>query len=223
MASFLVTIDLVILTIRDGMLNVLLIRRGKPPFPGQWALPGGFVCEGEDLDAAAVRELAEETGVQFDRVHLEQVRTYATPGRDPRGRIASVSYLAIAPDLPAPVAGTDATAAGWVPFPIPMALAFDHDAILRDGIDRARSKLEYSPLATAFCEESFSIGDLRAVYEAVWGLPLDPRNFARKVTSVTGFLVPTGQRRQPHSGRPAALYRAGPAITLYPPMLRPES
>jgi 8-oxo-dGTP diphosphatase len=218
---FSLAVDLVILTIRDGQLNVLLIRRGKDPFRHRLALPGGFVRPDEDLDTAAIRELGEETNIQGARLHLEQVRTYGAPDRDPRGRVASVVYLAIAPDLPVPVAGTDAATAQWVPIADSHHLAFDHDTILGDAVERARAKLEYSPLAAAFCHEPFTIGELRVVYEAVWAVPLDPRNFHRKVTSVEGFVVPTGTQRRPPTGRPAALYQQGDATVLYPPMLRP--
>jgi 8-oxo-dGTP diphosphatase len=220
--SFSLAIDLVILTIRADRLHVLLIERGKEPYRCMLALPGGFVHLDEDLDSAAVRELGEETNLEGGPLHLEQLRTYAAPGRDPRGRVASVAYLAIAPDLPVPVAGTDAAAARWVPVEESRNLAFDHEVILRDGVDRARAKLEYSPLATAFCRELFTIGELRSVYETVWGVPLDPRNFSRKVTGVDGFVVPTGERRNPGVGRPASLYRRGDATILYPPMLRPS-
>jgi 8-oxo-dGTP diphosphatase len=222
-SSFKLAIDLVILTIRDDRLAVLLIQRGHEPYRGRPALPGGFVRGREDLDDAAVRELGEETGLDGRTLYLEQVRTYASPDRDPRGRVASVAYLAIAPDLPVPVAGTDAAAAQWVPVARANRprLAFDHDVILRDAVERARAKLEYSPLATAFVPEEFTIGELRGVYEAVWGAPLDPRNFHRKVTGVDGFVVPTGERRNPHTGRPAGLYRRGTATLLHPPMLRP--
>ncbi|MGW4463970.1 NUDIX hydrolase [Micromonospora sp. NPDC004704] len=224
-SPFRIAIDLVILTIRQGRLHVLLIERGKEPFMGQPALPGGFVRAGEDLDDTAVRELAEETGIDGRRLYLEQVRTYGHPDRDPRGRIASVAYLAIAPDLPTPVAGTDAATARWAPVDddllSPGRLAFDHHVLLRDATDRARAKLEYSPLATEFCQELFTISDLRAVYEAVWGVRLDPRNFHRKVTGVDDFVVATKERRIPPTGRPAVLYRRGEAPLLHPAMLRP--
>ncbi|MEV4624955.1 NUDIX domain-containing protein [Micromonospora sp. NPDC049523] len=224
-SPFRIAIDLVILTIRQDRLHVLLIERGKEPFKGQPALPGGFVRAGEDLDDTAVRELAEETGIDGRRLYLEQVRTYGHPERDPRGRIASVAYLAIAPDLPIPVAGTDAATARWAEVDddllSPGRLAFDHNVLLRDATDRARAKLEYSPLATEFCQELFTISELRAVYEAVWGVRLDPRNFHRKVTGVDDFVVATKERRIPPTGRPAVLYRRGAAPLLHPAMLRP--
>lgn len=219
-----VAADLVILTVRDGSLEVLLIRRGIEPHKGRWALPGGFVRPDEDLEAAARRELAEETGLVSDRIHLEQVATYGEPGRDPRGRVLSVAYLALVPDLPAPVAGTDAAAASWVPasevLADPERLAFDHHRILADGVERARAKLEYSPLATAFCAGEFTIAELRGIYEAVWGTPLDPRNFHRKVTKTDGFVVPLGATTTRDGGRPAQLFTRGPATFLYPPLSR---
>ena len=215
---FAVTVDLVVLTVRDGALQVLTVRRGGPPYEGEWALPGGFVRVDEDLPAAAGRELAEETGLRS--VHLEQLATYGAPSRDPRMRTVSVAYLVMGPDLPAPEAGSDAADARWVPVSDARRLAFDHDAILADGVERARSKLEYTPLATGFCPAEFTVGDLRAVYEAVWGAPLDPRNFHRKVTGSTGFLEPTGAWSAGGRGRPAQLYRRGPATLLTPPMLR---
>ncbi|TDD52150.1 NUDIX hydrolase, partial [Kribbella antibiotica] len=186
--------DLVILTVRDSALQVLLIRRGIAPYRGRWALPGGFVREDEDLEQTARRELTEETGLAADRIHLEQVATYGAPRRDPRGRVVSVAYLALVPDLPVPVAGTDAESACWVPavdlLADPTHLAFDHHQILTDAVERARAKLEYSPLAAAFCPDEFTISELRTIYEAVWGIPLDPRNFHRKVTKTPDFVAP---------------------------------
>jgi 8-oxo-dGTP diphosphatase len=226
-----VTVDLVVLTIRQGDLTVLLIRRGAEPFLGQLALPGGFVRPDESLDAAANRELLEETGLDLSRarhghdateqVHLEQLASFGDPGRDPRLRVVTVAYLALAPELPAPRAGSDAAGASWLPADdISEKLAFDHDRILADGLERARAKLEYAPLATAFCPAEFTVGQLRRVYETVWGTTIDPRNFHRKVTGTPGFLEPAGRTTEGDRGRPAQLYRRGEATVLYPPMLR---
>ncbi|MCM3882471.1 NUDIX domain-containing protein [Frankia sp. R82] len=217
------SVDLVLLTVRDDQLAVLLVRRGIDPYRGRWALPGGFVRPGEDLADAAVRELAEETGLRHRPAHLEQLATYGTPGRDPRGHVVTVAFLALAPQSRAPVAGTDAAASRWAPLrdTSTAELAFDHAAILADGLERARSKIEYSAVATAFCEPEFTVADLRRIYELVWGCRLDPRNFHRKVTGTAGFLLPTGRFTTPDSGRPAELYRRGEAGVLHPAMLRP--
>jgi ADP-ribose pyrophosphatase YjhB (NUDIX family) len=222
-ASVSVTVDLVILTVRAEQLQVLLIERGNPPFKGRLALPGGYLRGRETLDEAALRELKEETGVDGRRLHLEQLRTYSDPERDPRGRVITAAYLALGPNLPTPVAGTDAREAYWVPIWDAQqhgALAFDHGHILRDAVERARSKLEYTTVATVFCSESFTVGDLRRVYETIWGIPLDPSNFRRKITRADGFLEPTGDRRMSTTGRPASLYRKGSASLLMPPFLR---
>ncbi|GGU63110.1 NUDIX hydrolase [Lentzea flava] len=215
---FAVTVDLVVLTVRSDALCALLVRRGEAPYRGRWALPGGFVREFESVDDAAARELVEETGVAG--LHLEQLATYGEPRRDPRMRVVSVAYLALAPDLPVPVAGTDAAAASWVPVEDVGALAFDHARILADGVERARAKLEYTALGTEFCGPEFTVAELRRVYEIVWGVSLDPRNFHRKVTGVEGLLEATGESTARDGGRPAALYRRGGASVLYPPLVR---
>jgi 8-oxo-dGTP diphosphatase len=224
-ASLPVTVDVVALTVRDGALHVLLVERGVEPYRGALALPGGFVLPGERLAQAARRELEEETGVAPPG-HLEQLRTYGPLGRDPRGPVLSVAHLLLAPEFGVVHAGSDAGAAAWHPVepllpagpaggPTPSGertasgadLAFDHARILADGVERARAKLEYSALATAFCPPEFTVADLRRVYEAVWGVRLDPRNFSRKATSAVGFLEDTGRTTSGGTGRPAALYR----------------
>jgi 8-oxo-dGTP diphosphatase len=221
---FAVTADLVVLTLRDGELLALLISRGAEPYAGKLALPGGFTHVDEDIETAAYRELKEEVDVGRRDVVLEQLRTYGAPGRDPRMRVVSVAWLALGANLPEPTAGSDAADAFWMSvrkaLRRPKELAFDHAQILRDGLDRARAKLEYSTLATAFCPKKFTVGELREVYEAVWGTELDPRNFHRKVTGAEGFLIETGERTTRAGGRPAMLYRAGPAEQLHPPILR---
>ena len=215
------TVDLVILTVRENLLHVLVIERGNEPYQGQAALPGGFLRPGEHLRRAAERELDEETGLDGTALHLEQLAVYDDPDRDPRGRVVSIAYLAIAPDLPIPAAGSDARSARWAPVSaVRDTLAFDHTKILDDAVERARTRLEFTTLAAAFCGPAFTIGDLRKVYEVVWNTPLDPRNFSRKVAHTEGFIEPTGTKRNPDTGRPAALYQRGPAQTLNPPLLR---
>jgi 8-oxo-dGTP diphosphatase len=217
-------VDLAILTVRDDALQVLVITRGNEPFRGRPALPGGFLRGDEDIADAAIRELREETGLDGSGMHLEQLRAYGAPDRDPRGRVVSIAFLAIWPDLPLPIAGSDASTATWQPVgTVRGTLAFDHDQILDDAVERARSRLEFTTLATTFCGPSFTIGDLRHVYEVVWGRKLDPRNFNRKVTGTPGFVEPSGERRVPEVGRPAALYVAGPGKTLNPPIMRGPS
>jgi len=219
---FAVAVDLVILTVRDGQLCVLTVERGEDPFRGRLALPGGFVHPDEDLVSAAARELIEETGVPAP--YLEQLATYGDPDRDPRMRVVSVAHLALVPHQPDPVGGSDAAAAAWyvVAELGRRSLAFDHHRILRDGVERARAKLEYTTLATSFCPREFTIGELREIYEAVWDQPLDPRNFHRKVIASEGFVVETPRTTSRGGGRPARLYRAGKATELVPPLRRPS-
>jgi 8-oxo-dGTP diphosphatase len=223
--AVLLAVDLVILTLRESALHVLLVKRGVRPHLGAMAVPGGFLRDrAEGIDEAARRELAEEAGLDAGALHLEQFGVYGEPGRDPRGRVVSVAYLAIAPSLPEPIAGTDAADACWTPADLVLsggvALAFDHLSIVCDGVERARAKLEHSALATAFCGQTFTISELQQVYEAVWGVRLDPRNFYRKVQGARGFLVADGPIRKTEAGRPARLFRAGPRTVLHPPILR---
>jgi 8-oxo-dGTP diphosphatase len=226
-----VSVDVALFTLRGGRLSVLLVRRGVAPYEGAWALPGGFVLPHEDLPAAAARELAEETGVGRFAGHLEQLASYGAPDRDPRMRVVSVAHVAVAPGLPpARAAGDAADARYWpvedlavdAPDDDRPVLAFDHATILRDAHERVRSKLEYTPLAAAFCDEPFTIADLRRVYDAVWGTRLDPANFQRKVLGTPGFVEPTEDHAGsgPAGGRPARLYRRGSATLLHPAMLR---
>ncbi|MFI9821850.1 NUDIX domain-containing protein [Streptomyces sp. NPDC052013] len=223
---FAVTVDLAVFTIREGTLHVLLVERGQEPYAGRWALPGGFVQPDESAETAARRELAEETGLtDVSGLHLEQLRTYSEPDRDPRMRVVSVAFAALLPDAPEAHGGSDAAEARWMPYDAVRELAFDHDRILADAHDRIGAKLEYTCLATAFCPPEFTLGELQQVYETVWGTALDRPNFRRKVLATPGFVetVPGGARLTGGRGKPAALYRAGTATTLHPPLLRPTS
>ncbi len=212
--AFAVTVDVVILTMADGRLQVLLVRRGVAPFEGMWAIPGGFKRPDETLDEAAIRELAEETGVDGAAV-LNQFGAYGDPGRDPRMNVVTVAYLAVLRDVGTVVAGTDAAQASLVPVSDVLdgefELAFDHERILRDAVDRLRVDLELRGIATAFVGPTFTLAELRAVYEGVWGVHLDGANFRRSILSEEGWVIPTGRRAQPGAtgGKPAELYRAG--------------
>ncbi|MFJ5263076.1 NUDIX domain-containing protein [Streptomyces sp. NPDC088387] len=222
---FAVTVDLAVLTLRAGALHVLLVERGHEPYAGHWALPGGFVLPKESAETAARRELAEETGLSdVSGLHLEQLRTYSEPDRDPRMRVVSVAYAALLPEPPEPHGGGDVTQARWVPYDSARPLAFDHDRMLADAQERVGAKLEYTCLATAFCPPEFTLGELQQVYETVWDTPLDRPNFRRKVLATPGFVepVPGAARLTGGRGKPAALYRAGTATALHPPLLRPS-
>ena len=214
--AFAVTVDVVILTMADGVLHVLLIRRGEEPFKNVWAVPGGFKRPQETLDEAARRELAEETGVDVPSL-LTQFGAYGDPGRDPRMNVVTVAYLAVLRDVGAIVAGTDAADAALVAasdiLEERVELAFDHLGIVRDAIERVRVDLEVSGIATAFVGTTFTMAELRAVYEAIWGVQLDAANFRRSLVGDDGWVIPTGRtaRPGPGGGRPAELYRAGRA------------
>jgi 8-oxo-dGTP diphosphatase len=229
-----VAVDLPLLTVRSGLLCVLLVRRGDFPDKNKWVLPGGFLAPHESADQAAVRRLREETGLEVDPWHIEQLATYTRPDRDPRGprgkhangRIISIAYLVFAPEGREPTAAADAADARWWAvddLDLGAAghegpeLAFDHAEIVRDAVERCRAKLEYTTLAATFINEPFSLGDLRRVYEAVWGVKLHHSNFARKVTSSAGFLVP-----EEMAAKRQLLYRPGPALFMAPPLTRPE-
>jgi 8-oxo-dGTP diphosphatase len=223
-----VTVDMVVLTITDGVLQVVLVKRGGEPYEGRWALPGGFIREDETLDEAARRELVEETNATA-APFLTQFRTYGDPERDPRLRVVTVVYLAVVPTVGSLAAGTDASMTQL--FPVERVLrargreklAFDHVRLLGDAVEEARSLLETTSIATSFVSGVFTLSDLRSVYEVVWDQPLDPGNFRRKVLSTPGFVVPTGKRGQPgpEGGKPPDLYRRGRLARLDPPLRRP--
>ena len=199
-----VTVDIVIFTIQAGALKVLLVKRGVPPFAGQYAIPGGFVLEGESLEQAALRELREETGV--DDVYLEQLYSFGDPERDPRGRVVTVAYFAlIAAEHSHLQAGTDAAAAAWFPVEAVPDLAFDHAKILEYAVERLRNKFEYTTVGFQLLPEKFTLSELQEVYEAILGKDLDKRNFRRKL-SLLKILKPTSEYRR-DGRKPARLYR----------------
>jgi 8-oxo-dGTP diphosphatase len=214
-----VTVDIVVLTLIDAELSVLLVKRGEHPFKGRFALPGGFVRvgdgkrdQGEDLDAAAERELAEETGLRPKSAYLEQLAAFGKAGRDPRMRVISIAYFALVrPTLvPFVEAGGDAAHASWlrVDDALRAELAFDHEHILRSALARAREKLDTSDVAFELVPETFTIAELRAVHEAVKGEALDPGNFRKRFQRMLedGVIQPSPGKRIT-SSKPAKVYR----------------
>lgn len=232
--AFAVTADIVIMTIVNGRRSVLLIQRGAEPYKGYWALPGGFVNPDEDATQAAWRELKEETNLDIDIKWLEQLGTYSTPKRDERMNVVSVAHLAILPNPGVPEGGDDAVNARFVPIDDILnpsseedriLLAFDHEEILRDALERAMSKLEYTPIATAFLGETFTISDLLNVYKIFWARDdLHAANFRRKLLTTPDFITSVGEKGAPHfKGRSAALYRKGSTDILHPALLRSKA
>src|ERR1700681_422003 len=225
--AFAVTVDVVILTMSNGRLHVLMVRRGVPPFKGMWAIPGGFKRPTETLDEAANRELAQETGVDSASL-LTQFGAYGDPERDPRMNVVTVAYLAVLRDVGAVVAGSDAADAELMPVAEALngkiELAFDHAKIVRDAVQRVRVDLEHTGIATAFVGPTFTLAELRAVYEGIWGVQLDGANFRRTVIAEGGWVIPTGRRARPGSsgGKPAELFRAGRMWKLGGPIRRSE-
>ena len=220
----LVAVDLVVLTVRSGELECparAARRSSRTPAAGRCR--AGSSSRGRTSPTRPSASWGRRPGSACLPAHLEQLATYGTPDRDPRGRVVSVAYLALVPDPGGPVAGSDAADAAWRPISgivSAAVLAFDHARILRDGVERARAKLEYTSLAAALIPAPFTVNELREVYAAVWGVDPDPRNFHRKVTSAEGFVVETDETTTRGGGRPARLYRRGPARQLHPPMLR---
>ena len=200
-----VTTDAVVFTIFKDKLRILLIKRGAAPYRGCWAIPGGFLEMDEDLDECARRELQEETGVE--KIHMEQLYTFGTPGRDPRERVISVAYFAITPyENIKPVAASDASDVEWFPLNNLPTLAFDHDKIIDMAQNRLKLSLGYSDLVFKFLPETFTLSEAQKIYERVSNKNLDKRNFRKSVTN-SGFIEETGRTRCDGSHRPARLYR----------------
>lgn len=219
-APFAVTVDAVLMTLLRGELRIFLVQRGTSPHRGQWALPGGLVMRAERLEEAALRMVHTETGIGRAPNHLEQLGAYGHPKRDPRTRVVTVAYWAVAPLLsPAhfdvtPADDSTAIYAEFVPVPEiesgRLRLAFDHATIVADALETVRTSLETTTLARRFCPPEFTISQLREVYEAVWGTRLDAANFQRKVLQSEGFLAPLEKWRRSvgRGGRPARLWVA---------------
>lgn len=198
-----VTVDIVIFTIKDNDLKVLLVKRDVEPFKGRWAIPGGFVRIEESLEDAAKRELAEETGVKS--VYLEQLYTFGYPKRDPRGRVITVSYIALVnSDNIRLEATTDVSEAQWFSVKKFLLLAFDHKNILEYALKRLRWKFEYTTVAFSLLPEKFTMSQIQNIYEIVFDRKFDKRNFAKKLISLN--ILKEKEIKRDVSHRPPKLY-----------------
>jgi len=199
------TVDCVVFGFDEGALKILLIRRGIEPFKNRWALPGGFVQADETLDAAARRELQEETGLRD--VYQEQLYTFGEIERDPRERVISVAYFALvrrADHLQA--AATDAAEAAWFEVENVPALSFDHAVILKMALERLRGKIRWQPIGFELLPKKFTLSQFQALYEAILGRELDKRNFRKKLLTLD-LLVALEETTTAGSRRPAQLFR----------------
>ncbi len=204
-----VTVDVLMMSLRQHDLQILLIRRRSWPFEGMWAIPGGFVNKNESLEAAAKRELQEETGVQD--VYLEQLYTFGDPDRDPRTRVITVVYFALLDSERLQVkAADDASDVGWFSVYALPPLAFDHAKIIEYALNRLRGKLNYTTIAFNLLPEQFTLRELQSVYEIILHKRLDKRNFRKRILT-TGILEDTGAKKMEGTHRPARLYRFNPA------------
>lgn len=213
-------VDVVIMTATEGQLRALVMRRSRPPDQGRWALPGGFVRQGEGLEEAARRVLSDKAGLTD--VYVEQLYTFGAPQRDPRARVVAVAYFALVPasrlagvnggrwlapllvpwegEAGGPVGLADAGGA-------PAELAFDHADILGMAVKRLRGKLGYTDVGFALLPDAFTLRELRLVHETILARPLNKDSFRRRILAA-GLVEPTGERQKQVGHRPAALYRA---------------
>ena len=215
-----VTVDLAIFAVIEGVLQVLLVQRGTEPYGGAWALPGGFIRpeEDADLDAAARRVLLSKTAVAAP--YLEQVGSVGNETRDPRGWTVSISYMAlISPDASASKSGGAAEKSAWHPLEgttVGVALAFDHAAVLAQAVTRLRAKVEYSSLPAHLLPQQFTLPELQAMYEGILGRRLDKSVFRKRMVEADFVEALPGEKRMA-SNRPAQLYclRPGDPLSLF--------
>jgi 8-oxo-dGTP diphosphatase len=200
----LVTVDIVVFTIQQHHLRVLLIQRKQPPYDHMWAIPGGFIREGETLQEAAGRRLWEETNVS--NIYLEQLHAFGRPDRDPRARVITVAYSAlVSEDRLRPEARANAEDVRWFDVTQLPELAFDHGDIVQTALQRLKDRLENSPIAFQLLPPKFTLTELQRVYELILGRMLDKRNFRKKILG-TNLLEDLGETKMEGFHRPAQLY-----------------
>jgi len=198
------TVDCVVFGFDERDLKIILIQRAIRPFIDKWALPGGFVHMGEDLEETAIRELQEETGIKD--VYLEQLYTFGSLRRDPRGRVVSVAYYALVKRVGHLIrASTDAKAAEWFPVKKIPELAFDHKPIIDTALMRLKGKVRYEPVGFELLPEKFTLSHLQHLYEVILERQIDKRNFRKKILSMD-LLIELKEIEQNVAHRAARFY-----------------
>lgn len=179
MSKIQLAVDAIVFGYQQAQLFVALVKRKYPPFAGQWALPGGFVLDHEDLESAVKRELREETGIQIN--YLEQLYTFGAVNRDPRKRVVSIAYFGLVRPTDFEIrADTDAADVAWFDVKDLPELAFDHHQILQKALDRLRAKLTYQPIGLNLLDKKFPFGHLERLYTTLLDKDIDRRNFRKK-------------------------------------------
>ncbi len=205
------TIDVVVLTIKDNKLQVLLIKRNKEPFKGKWAIPGGFIRLSENLDDAALRILKEKTDVED--IYLEQLYTFGDPLRYPNARVITCAYFALvkAEDVDNIFENENVEYVDWHNVYTLPDIAFDHKKIIEYSLHRTRERLEYFPIIYKLLQDKFTLTELQKTYELILNKQLDKRNFRKKILA-GNMLVETDEFTKSASKRPAKLYKFNPDI-----------
>lgn len=200
-----ISVDSVIFGYTEGKLKVALVERKKPPFAGMWAIPGGFMEGEETVEETARRELKEETNIEVS--YLEQFHVFNKVGRDPRGPTVTIALFALmAFEECRLVASGDASSAVWWPaYELPV-LAFDHNEIYEKALESLRIAVRTRPLAFELLPKQFTLSDLQNLYEQIFHIKLDKRNFRKKISTLT-FIEKTGAKTQGGRQRPAMLYQ----------------
>ncbi len=216
-----VTTDCVIFGFDGTRLKVLLIRRGLEPYKGRWAFPGGFLNMNESAEEGALRELMEETGLDWTsspaaegnaqnlkKGYIRQLHTFSNPDRDPRERVITIAYYALV-RLQEVRGGDDAAEARWFALDEVPQLAFDHDLILRTALSDLRHQIHFEPIGFELLPEKFTVKALQNLYEAILDVRFDRRNFYSKMMRL-GILTQLAERAKPTSKKEAFLFSFNP-------------
>lgn len=203
--KILVATDAVVFGYQNGQIYVLLIQRKIEPFKNSWALPGGFILDNESAEEAITRELKEETGLKT--TYLEQLKTYSTPQRDPRGHVISIAYVGLVnPSNIKLEAGTDASDAQWFNLNELPKLSFDHDTIVTDAFQRLKGKITYAPIGFDLLPDKFLFSEVEQLYSTILEYSIDRRNFRKKILSF-GLIEQLDEKISIGQGRPANLFK----------------